>query len=141
MRRFFAMLKAVLSVLAAVGCAVFFYLLFHTPAFEQGKNYTYYLGASSSSLMVESASPVVDKLTLHPAGESTVYSGDCYKEIKARFHAKLLFTEEAGGVVNYYLYSGDLGSGLNLNGYCVNLHIAVKSTETAVGTPLIFGGF
>ena len=52
-----------------------------------------------------------------------------------------MFTETEGGVTNYYLYSEKLGEGIALGGYVVNLHIAVRGERTAVGTPMIFGGF
>ena len=80
------------------------------------------------------------KLFTPVAGESARYAGDRCEGIREQFSARLLFTEEVCGVVNYYLYSPRLGEGVVLNGFLVNLHIAVGEEQTAVGTPLIFGG-
>lgn len=128
-------------VLAAV-CGAFALLLLHAPVFGGGEGYELYLSPSSSSLVVLSDDPLLDKLLLgETAGESVRYEGNCAQEIADRFRAELLFTETAGGIENYYMYSPMLKGGVELNGYTVNLHIAVSETQTAAGTPLIFGGF
>lgn len=133
----------VAAVLGCFACALFaFALLRLSPAFEKGTGYEFYLGANSSSLMVKSDCPAWDKLRLgRVAGEKTEYENAEREQIESKFHARLLFTEEACGVVNYYYYSPDLGACVYVNGYCVNLHIAVSQSRTAVGTPLIFGGY
>ena len=62
-------------------------------------------------------------------------------DLKEKYRAELLFTEESCGVVNYYMYSPLLGNCVFLNGYAVNLHVAVGAEQTAAGTPLVFGGY
>lgn len=142
MRRWFRAGKAVVSILCAAVCGIMLYSLLNVPLFAQGSAYTFYLGASSSSLAVVTRTPVLTKLLLgETAGESTVYEGNCYEELKERYRAELLFSEEACGTVNYYLYSPVLGGGVMLDGYLVNLHVAVSERGTAAGSPLIFGGF
>lgn len=142
MRRFCTALRECAVVAAAVACVIAVMVLFAAPVFRAGESYTLYLGGSSSALAVETEHPLQDKtLFQNVAGESTVYDGNFYREIKERFHATLLFTEEVCGVTNYYLYSGQLCGGVYLNGERVNLHIAVSAEQTAVGSPLIFGGF
>ena len=131
-----------LLTLLCGACAFFLYLLCNSPAFEAGESYTFYLGKSSSAQAVFSETPSLDKLLLSEVqGESAVYSGNVYEQLKTRYRAKLLFTEEAAGVINYYLFSPLLGSGVELGGKIVNLHVAVSAEQTAAGTPVIFGGF
>ncbi len=141
MRRFFCGMRAAAVVLACIACAVFALLLLHTPVFAGGEGYEVYYGENSSCLMERTDSPLLAKLAGGVKGESARFSGDRYEELKARFHATLLFEEETGGVKNYYLYSPDLGGGVELYGQRVNLHIATGKEETAAGTPLIFGGY
>ncbi len=121
--------------------AVFALVLIHTPVFGQGEGYELYAGASSSAQILPVSDPVLAKFfTGEVAGESVRYAGDRAEELIGRFRAKLLFTEECCGAVNYYLFSPMLGGGVKLMGETVNLHIAVREGRTAVGTPLIFGG-
>lgn len=145
MRRMCRVCKAVAVIVSCALCAAFGCALLRAPVFEGGERYEFYLGASSSQTIVPSQTPARDKLLLSGlsgvAGESARYEGDCAAEIAARFGAKLQFTEEACGVVNYYMYAPALGGGVRLNGKTVNLHIAVGNGQTAAGTPLIFGGF
>ena len=103
--------------------------------------YELYCGTSSAEI-VFTETPALDKLfRLDVRGESARYEGDVSAELMRKFGAKLLFVEEAAGVVNYYLYSEKLPRGVRLNGREVNLHIAVGEGRTAAGTPIIFGGF
>lgn len=141
MRNLFLGLKAIFIVLLTVACGAAAAVLFRAPVFQGGKNYELYLSPSSSSLTVLTENPALDKLFFPVRGESVRYDGNEKDALIARFHAKILFTEEAADVMNYYCSSPFLGSGVGLNGHAVNLHIAVSATQTAVGTPLIFGGF
>ena len=142
MRRFIYGTFGTLFVLVAVACGVFLFVLLRAPAFEQGESYTFYMGKNSSSLVIFSDCPALEKLILGDVkGESVQYSGNQFYELKTKFRAKLLFTEESCGVTNYYLYSPVLGGGVLINGQPVNLHIAVSAEKTVAGTPLIFGGF
>lgn len=134
--------KTVAVVCGTVLCAFFVYALWHAPIFESGLSYAVYSSANSSFGFVQTDSPAIAKLTLgETSGESTVYAGDAADELRERFQAEVLFCETACGIVNEYCYSPLLGEGILLNGYTVNLHIARGEGYTAVGTPLIFGGF
>ncbi len=142
MRKFFTAVKGIGIILTAVVCAFMLYAIGNTPVFEAGQAYTYYLSANSSALAVQTQSPALKKLSLgKTAGESTQYIGDRYRELCEKYRAELLFEEHVCGIANYYLYSPLLGSGVLLDGYAVNLHIAVGEETTTVGTPLIFGGY
>ncbi len=134
-------IKAVFITTLSVACGAAATFLLHAPVFERGNAYELYLSPSSSALTVLSGDPLLDKLSLPVRGESVRYGGDKKEELIARFHAEILFTESAAGVVNYYCRSPFLGEGVVLMGQNVNLHIAVSEAQTAVGTPLIFGGF
>ena len=63
------------------------------------------------------------------------------QEVANRYGAKILFTEEAAGVISYYCYTDIWDNGVAVGGQTVNLHIAVAEEVCAVGTPVIFGGF
>ena len=141
MRRLLSAIKLAAIFAGVALCAVCAYLIRRSPVFEEGEAYEYYFGASSAEIL-SSENPLLDKL-LHKGirGESVRYEGDRYEEVKSRLNAKLLFTEQACGITNYYLYSPALGDCVMLCGEAVNLHIAVGNGQTAAGTPLIFGGF
>lgn len=142
MRKLLGAIKGIGAILSAVVCALLLYAIRNAPVFDAGQTYTYYLSANSSDLVVQTQSPVKQKLFLgSTAGESTQYEGDLYLQLKEKFHAVLLFSEDVYEITNYYLYSPLLGDGVLLNGYAVNLHIAVSDERTAVGTPIIFGGY
>ncbi len=134
-------LKLILLLALCLFGAGGLYALMAAPVFEPGLSYELYMGTSSADI-VETASPALEKF-LRPdvRGESTLYEGNVKAALEKKFSAKLLFTEEAAGVVNYYYYAPSLGHGIAINGHAVNLHIAVSAEMTKVGTPVIFGGF
>ena len=119
----------------------------HT-AFAAEGNYTFYLYSPSSQAKIvtcPSAFAAVYKF-FHQAdltGESVVYKNADAQALQEKYLAKTLFSETVGDTVNYYCYSPALGAGVTLSVREVNLHLAVNTTNgrTAVGTPLIFGGF
>ena len=141
MRRKLQRIGEICVVLAAFAAGIFCYALTRAPAFAGGSGYEFSGGASSSAGIVRTDDPALYKLFHAAAGESVRYEGDRYEALKREFSATLLFTEQACGVINYYLYSPRLGEGVWIGGCCVNLHIAVDDDRTAAGTPLIFGGF
>lgn len=142
MRKIMPILKAVCILFGVLAACGFLLLVVFSPRFERGEGYELYRGTSSSSPIVQTASPFLDKLRMGgAAGESVRYEGDRAEELAASFRARLVFSEEQGGVKNYYLFSPFLGEGVELCGKRVNLHIAVRENRTAAGTPLIFGGF
>ncbi len=134
-------LFAILICISCLAACLAVGALNRTPVFSGANEYCLYLKNSSSRPFIATENPAVDKLLLPVVGESGVYEGDCAEKIIAQFHATVLFCEEVCGVSNYYCYSPDLGEGTFLGGAFVNLHIAVKGERTAVGTPLVFGGY
>ncbi len=138
-------MRAICGILAFVMtflCGFFLYAILNTPVFEEGESYTFYSEKNSSCKAYVTDAPARDKLILgKTAGESVFYEGNRLQELAEKFEAKLLFTEKACGVTNYYCYSPKLRDFVYLSGCAVNLHIAVSEDRTAVGTPLIFGGF
>lgn len=142
MRTFLKAVRAFLVLLLSAVCVFFFYLLYRAPVFGRGERYTLYFGGNSSAEALVTEEPLLAKLLIGKvAGESAEYRGDRYLALKQCFRARLLFCETACGVKNYYLHSPLLGEGVLLCGEEVNLHIVVSGERTAVGTPLIFGGF
>ena len=140
MRKFLFTIKAGFIVVLTLVALFFVYALKHAPVFEKGERYEFYTGTSSEDIVL--ASSPFEKLFLTGIkGESVRYQGDRVEALLARFHAAVLFTEEAAGVTNYYCYSPVLQGCVRLNGERVNLHIAVSGNNTAAGTPVIFGGF
>ena len=142
MRRIGNTIKIAFVALAATVCAAIVFLLTLSPVFPRGEYYELYLGENSSGPCVATENPFLDKLRLGGVrGESVRYAGDRADELLSRYHARVLYEEPACGVMNYYCYSPLLGNSVRLMGYYVNLHIAVSETQTAAGTPIIFGGF
>ena len=129
-------------IFLCVFSALFALALYSSPVFDRGDGYEISLGASSSAEQIVTENPLLVKMLCSDAkGESVRYEGNRYEELKSSFDAELLFTETEGNVTNYSLFSKKLGGGIALGGYQVNLHIAVRENRTAVGTPIIFGGF
>lgn len=133
-------MRGVAAVAAAFLCAAFAYALTRSPVFA-GDGYELSLGDSSSARILSTDTPALEKLFTPVAGESARWEGDVRRELLCRYRARVLFTEEVCGVVNYYCFSPLLGGGVVLNGETVNLHIAAGNGRTAAGTPVIFGGF
>ena len=109
---------------------------------EQGKREFYLRSASSQSLIKEKLS-LFDLFSVK--GESVSFA--CANEeetlacLLARYNARVLFEEEAGGTRSYYCVSTKWTDGVLLNGVFVNLHIAFNGEACALGAPIIFGGF
>ena len=142
MRRAAHTIKAVLIALGALVCAAAVLVAILSPVFPKGERYELYLGENSSARCVESDDPFLDKLKFgRVRGESVYYTGDRADELFSRYHARILHVENACGVTNYYCYSPFLGDSVSVCGHRVNLHVAVSDTQTAAGTPIIFGGF
>lgn len=134
-----------ISFLFLLSVLLAFFPLFSAaePAFAAGEYYILYLNSASSQATVYfSDCPAWDKLIrFDVAGESTVYAGDRSEALLCEYDAEILFSETVGNVTSYYCRSSRFRGGIHLNGVLVNLQIAVSEEQTAVGTPLIFGGF
>ncbi len=135
-----ALFKNLALALAALVCLACVFVLRRAPLFAGGYGYELYTGDSAAPVLVTRA-PLRDKLLRAVAGESVRYAGDRVQELLAEFSAQVRFLEEAGGVTNHYCYTPLLAGETWLYGQRVNLHIACSGERTAVGTPLIFGGF
>ncbi len=140
MRRFFHAIRLIAVLAGAAAAVLLAVALTAQPVFAQGAYYELYLGTSSGQI-VETSHPAIDKLRYPTVGESVRYEGDRLSELCKAYRAEVVFTETAGDVVNYYLYSPMLGAGVFLKEGYINLHIALSHGQTAAGTPLIFGGF
>lgn len=141
MRRMCSGVKVVTVMLSVLLCMLVAYALLRRPVFEGGEGYELYCGTSSAEIILPENPALTKLFRFDVRGESVRYEGDAYETLKEKYAAELLFTEEASGVVNYYLYSKKLPKGIMLCGKEVNLHIAVGKGKTAAGTPVIFGGF
>lgn len=141
MKRIFKMLGAILFAALVASCAFFLFLIYRSPRLGGGEAHAYYLGGSSSARVIYNDDPAAKIFLQGVRGESAQYMGDRVEEFRRKWSAELLFTEEVCGTTAYYLYSPQLGAGVALNGSVVNLQIAFDGERTAVGTPLIFGGW
>lgn len=116
------------------------------PLFPGADSYLFYARAASSQAVILSAAAEdasrVKAALADRTGESAFYAHaeDAFAQAD-RYGARLLFTERAGDVINYYYSAPSLGGGVLLEGRAVNLHIAVRGGGAAIGTPIIFGGY
>ena len=110
-----------------------------------GGERTFYLDSLSSQALIKRELSLPDLFRVR--GESVVFEVDkntaVVEEIIGYYGGELLFSENACGVVSYYIYVPAWGGGVAVGGRLVNLHIANDegAGRCAVGTPLIFGGF
>lgn len=141
MRRIRVGVKTIAVMLSVMLCVLVVYALLRRPVFEGGTSYELYCGTSSAEIILTENPALTKLLRFDVRGESARYEGDMSAELMSKYAAELRFTEEAAGVINYYLYSKKLPAGILLNGREINLHIAVSETQTVAGTPIIFGGF
>lgn len=114
--------------------------------FDGAQTYLFYTQSESSQAKIVSAEgedAARVKFSLQSlTGESACYENETMAFAQAkRYGAKLVFTEQAADVQNYYYYSARLGGGVMIAGEKVNLQVAVRGEGAAVGYPLIFGGY
>lgn len=134
--------KAMSSVLLAllVCCAFFVFVKFSLPA---GERTEYYLNRASSQADIVSGLEPEELFFLE--GESVTYeteNGETFaKALIRRFRARVFAEETVCGVRSYYCYSPALSSCATIEGFKINLHIAVRGNVVKAGTPIIFGGF
>ena len=114
--------------------------------FEPGAYYIFYAGSAGSdahiTLVGADEAAAAKRGIRSLTGESTAYADEtsAFAAVE-KYGAALVFCERAGGVENYYYYSPRLGGAVGLGGRAVNLHVAVAEGRSAVGSPLIFGGY
>lgn len=141
MKRFALLLRSI--VLAAALFLVICALNDVGAAFTKGEGHAYYIGSSSSQAAVyESARALPAGLVFScVGGESAYMCGAERTALEEEYSATLLFEEKAGDTVNYYYYSPLFHTFIYINGFAVNLHIAVRGEKLCIGTPIIFGGY
>ncbi len=116
------------------------------PLFAGAQSYLFYTRSASSQAQIVHATPenaAYIRLSLFDrTGESAFFdrAEDAFAQAEI-YGARLLFTEKAGDVTNYYYYSPRLGECVLLSGQAVNLHIALRGESGCAGSPLIFGGY
>lgn len=104
----------------------------------------FYLDSSSSQSLMKSGLRFYDLPRVR--GESVCFAHDekpqtLALQIFQDYGGEVAFVERVGDVISYYGYARELRDSLCLNGYEVNLHVAVTDGRCVVGTPIIFGGF
>lgn len=114
--------------------------------FKTGTSYTIYAGSASSNakiILCKEGRELFTKLfTGEVTGESAAYAQTETAVAEAkRLGARFLFSETAAGVTNYYGYSPRIAGGIILYGKKINVHVAVSEHGSAIGSPLIFGGY
>ena len=113
------------------------------PCFDGGENYTFYVGANSSSCKIVKAegSPLLCKFSLKEVrGECATYKDKSLQYVLQTFNAKIKFKETFLDGVNYYC-TADLPYSITLYGQNINLHVCEKDGVLVVGSPIIFGGY
>lgn len=108
--------------------------------------YIFYSGRQYSSSKIISVSSdeamAVKSKIKNLSGESAYYLNKNMKdEILNDFNAEIVFTETIDSINNIYAYSSEIKDYIILNNRKINLHIAVSGNNTAVGSPIIFGGY
>ena len=107
---------------------------------------TFYLRSASSEAWTKSELGFFDCFKVK--GESVslrVENADeeFIKKLFAEYGATLVFKEETGDVVSYYGYTQKWNEKVEMDGACINLHVAMQKNgdRVSVGSPMIFGGF
>ncbi len=105
---------------------------------------TYFLDSPSSQALIKTELSLFELARVKGECVSFEYEGTMSalsEEILSKYDAELQFIEEVDGIISYYAYTPLWREGLQINGYTVNLHIALSQARCVVGTPIIFGGF
>ena len=139
-------ITAMLALLLGLVSLILPQTLSRTLLFEAGDYYLFYSERTGSDALItiseaedaEKTKMMLGKIT----GESTSYSDreKAFKEAE-KYDAELQFTESVAGVINYYYYSDKISESILLCGKRVNVHIALKEEGSAIGSPIIFGGY
>ena len=130
------MFKRIASILT-IGLIFALLISINNSLYNPNSNEIYLLKNSSECQIVsrEDLTPF-SKIT----GESYYLTdNDVCAELN-RLNAKVVFTENIDGNVNYYAYSKDIKPFVRLKGKKVNVHLSV-SQKVKVGIPLIYGAY
>lgn len=104
----------------------------------------FYLDSPSSQGLIKSKLRLYDVSRVRGESVSFTHQDEPQSlalQIFQDYGGEVAFVEKVGDVISYYGYAQDLGNALCLDGYAVNLHVAVTEGRCVVGTPIIFGGF
>lgn len=145
MRKIIYCIKLIAVLFGAALLALALIALPKRLAFADGGEYAFFVGDSSKSCKVVTASeqsaPIVRLSLGELSGESASYPATFdWREYLKEVHGEVLFCETLEDSVNYYCRA-DLPYSTTLYGQTVNLHICVKETGVRLGTPIIFGGY
>ena len=113
-----------------------------TVCFNGGDNYIFYCGTSSADCKeVRTDNAKFTRLFLQNiCGESAEFEELNIEEFLSSVEGQVIFSESVAGITSYYC-SANLPYSVILDGYEINLHIAVSQTRVKVGSPIIFGGY
>ena len=105
---------------------------------------TFYLDSASSQGLIKTELAFADLFRIR--GESVSFlceqgNQELVLQIFDSYGAEICFTERVGEITSYYGYAQGLGMPVWVQGFAINLHVAVGESRCAVGTPIIFGGF
>ena len=107
---------------------------------------TFYLRSASSEAWTKTELGFFDCFKVK--GESVSFFAEnadeaFAKKIMEDYGATLVFKEETDEVVSYYGYTQNWDEKVEMDGACINLHVAMqkKGDRVSVGAPMIFGGF
>ena len=135
-----------LAILFTLGSVITIHYMEKDILFKGATSYTFYTKAASSQANILSVSAKDAKKIKYSlsnlTGESAEYqnTGEAFEQIK-KYNASFKFMEDCGDIQNYYFYSPKLYAAVSLSGIHITLHVAIKSNNISMGSPLIFGGF
>jgi len=140
------LLKLFISLILSAGTIYLFYSMRGALKFAEGKEYTFYVGSSSSEaeiITVYSSAEEAAANLKDIRGESTLYpySEGLIAQLEKAYFAEEVFYESCCGVQSFYYYSPLFSGYVIIEGYAVNLHIASDGENIKIGTPIIFGGY
>lgn len=125
-------------------CVLMFFFLIYVCAAEEilfyGESVTVATNYSSGSFYTADKYFLFD--ATNSSGVSKEYDFDFdYEELINRYNAEPIKVETVGNVTNFYYYTKNLPGAVFVGGKKVNLHVAVSTNKTVIGSPIIYYGF
>lgn len=115
-----------------------------SPLFLKGSVKEYYLEKGNSSCKIVRYAITEDayfKLFDIKGEAACGLDRSAVEDIKSKYRAATVFTEEVGNVRSEYLFSEYIPCYKLINGQKVNIHIAYDGQSYKVGSPIIYGGY
>ena len=115
-----------------------------SPLFLKGSVKEYYLEKGNSSCKIVRYAITEDayfKLFDIKGEAACGLDRSAVEDIKSKYRAATVFTEEVGNVCSEYLFSEYIPCYKLINGQKVNVHVSENKGVTTVGVPLIFGSY